>query len=277
MRKEHQHGQGDYCKPVLLSTKHNDVLMPLCEKHNCISNFVCLNCNEIAVCHYCKHRNHKGHNIDKLSTVITRAKLDLEIKKQEVDEKVKAADQYYFQVEKEIENFKDQFYEQTKLLKLDLLLKFIRYMNFEESAALSIIDEKLRDLKVQYAKNGKRADFQNYNQLVMEMSDLQLFFHKESISQYINEILQETQKKSVFVERVKQPLIKFPENIFGMCRFKEVSLNDNEPMKISLNAMAGHHVSKDILIECLLEEICQDQHIFKGKVVWIIETLYGKI
>ncbi|XP_057310351.1 putative ankyrin repeat protein RBE_0319 [Hydractinia symbiolongicarpus] len=178
-------------------------LQPLCTQHVSLAKFVCIDCENLLTCVYCKHRQHKNHRIKTIDEFGVEAKkwfqsfITLFDEAKVVLEKLTRK---YSDALTNLEKEREVFVQKLKERKLKRLEEYLKMVNKEEEDLLRIFDEKSEEFKAKLTCDG----FVD-SKKVQEFADYVQAFNLKSHFELVTEKLE--------IERQFRRLSSFPRTI----------------------------------------------------------------
>ncbi|XP_057305410.1 E3 ubiquitin-protein ligase TRIM56-like [Hydractinia symbiolongicarpus] len=132
-------------------------LQPLCKQHDSLAKFVCIDCENMFVCVYCTHRQHKNHERKSIAEFGQEARTwfwsfitSFEDTKVVLESLTKQYDSAF----KNIEDSREVFVRELGVRKLKRMEEYMKKLNTEEINMLKIFDQGMEDFKTKVIATG---------------------------------------------------------------------------------------------------------------------------
>ncbi|XP_057310352.1 putative ankyrin repeat protein RBE_0319 [Hydractinia symbiolongicarpus] len=227
-------------------------LQPFCKQHNSLAKFVCIDCENLLTCVYCKHRQHKNHRIKAIDEFGVEAKKWFQSFITSFDETkvvLEKLTRKYSDALTNLEKEREVFVQKLKERKLKRLEEYLKMLNKEEEDLLRIFDEKSKEFKAKLTCDG----FVD-NKKVQEFTDYVQTFNLKSHFELVTEKLE--------IERQLRRLSSFPRTIptfsshLHQMNKADILSNPLGEMKISIDEIttAGVDPNKCSVYRNLIDE-----------------------
>ncbi|XP_057310157.1 E3 ubiquitin-protein ligase TRIM56-like [Hydractinia symbiolongicarpus] len=199
-------------------------MQPLCEEHNFLGRFVCIDCDNKFTCVYCIHRSHKNHERKSVAEFGEEARNLIQSFLASFDETKVVMEnltkQYYGSLNN-LNSSREAFVRELKVRKLKRIEDYLKILNTEEENLLLRFDQKMEEFKYEIILSGHCTRIPEF---LKDIKELNLKYHFELVA------------KKLEIERKLRSLSSLPR-VIPSYNMHFASLNEQDCLKNPLGEL----------------------------------------
>ncbi|XP_057300484.1 E3 ubiquitin-protein ligase TRIM56-like [Hydractinia symbiolongicarpus] len=228
-------------------------LQPLCKQHNSLAKFVCIDCENLFVCVYCTHRQHKNHRTKSIADFGLEAKQWFQSFITSFDETkiiLENLTRKYDDALKHVQKEREIFALKIKERKFKRIEEYINMLSREEADLLKLFHEKSKEFKAKlisagFVDNAIVKEFTDYVQGFNLKSHFELVAEKLEIERQLRKLSSHPKTVPTFNSQLHQ--MNKEDHFTNPLGKMEISLRDITTVGINSSEFS---VYNNVIDEC---------------------------